>query len=86
MINLVLLAASASVFSVAAPQHSITVDVVGRARAQVEAEIVRAAVKLCRAESEGSLISDQLQAACVARTTRESLRTYLPRDIVSATR
>jgi hypothetical protein len=60
---------------VAAPAYaaSIHVSTVGKSPEQVKADVTKAAIQLCRAESQGSVLLYPLESACVRDTVRSAL-------------
>jgi hypothetical protein len=74
MLRIATLAAAAAIL-VAAPASaaSINVPTAGKSPDQVKAEVAKAASRLCRRESWGSALEEQLQASCVSATVRSAL-------------
>jgi hypothetical protein len=68
-----LAAVAAAVVAGPAAAESIHVSTVGKSSEQVKAEIQKAAVKVCRAETGDSLLSFYLQAPCVKATTKAAV-------------
>lgn len=85
MLRIATLAALAASF-VAAPAFaaSIHISTEGKSPAEVKAEVVAAATRLCRAESVGSLFEGKLQATCVKATVQSALSQTPPDMKLSA--
>lgn len=68
-----LAAVAAALVAGPAAAESIHISTTGKSSEQVKAEIEKAAVQLCRAETGDSLLSFYLQAPCVKATIRAAV-------------
>ena len=73
MNRIAILAAAAAVIALPAAAQSIRISTVGKTPEQVQAEVFKAANKLCAIETYGASFPVDEMRACVAATVRATL-------------
>jgi len=73
MTRILILAAAAAVIALPAAAQSIRISTVGKTPEQVQAEVSKAARKLCAVETYGASFPVDEMRACVAATVRATL-------------
>ena len=79
-----LAAVAAVLLATPAYAEQIRVSTVGKSSEQVTNEIRRAAIKLCRAEQQGSQLSNQLETICVDHSFREAMAQYDSQKVIKS--